>query len=163
MKGGFVVSCNVDWNVLRTEYIAGGISYRKLAEKHNISRRTIEEKAREEQWYKQKQAVCGKTVAKTVEILSDVEANKAVKVVEVADSILNRLYELAEGIESLSTKELRDMALTLKTIKETKGIKSEQDIREQEARIANLEKQAQKDNTDESIEVVMDAFEEYSI
>ena len=32
---------NIDWNVLRAEYIGGGTSYRKLAQKHGISVNTL--------------------------------------------------------------------------------------------------------------------------
>ena len=160
-EGGFAVSCNVDWNLIRTEYISGDISYRKLAEKYGLSRRTVEDKAKVENWYKQKQAVRGKSVAKTVELLSDVEAEKALRIIDVADELLNRVYEQAR--EDLSPKEIRSLASALKTIKETKGIKTALEIREQEARIANLEKQVEKDNSDDTIEVVMDAFEEYSV
>lgn len=47
-----------------------------------------------------------------------------------------------------SVNALKEMSTTLKNLKECKGVKSEIDLREQEARIRNLEKQAaEEDNT----------------
>lgn len=147
-KGGFTVSCIVDWNAIRAEYIAGGTSYRKLAEKYGISRRTIEDKAKQEQWVKQKQAVCGKTVAKTIEIISDVEADKAVKINDVADKLLSRLDELAQQ-EFVTVSMIKEMSASLRYLKDVKGVKSDLDIKEQEARIKNLENQNKNGNDDD--------------
>jgi hypothetical protein len=41
------------------------------------------------------------------------------------------------------------MATTMKYLKECKGVKSDADMREQEARIRNLERQAEKDGGDD--------------
>ena len=38
----------MDWKKLRAEYIAGGTSYRKLAEKHNVSFHTLRKQAAKE-------------------------------------------------------------------------------------------------------------------
>ena len=45
-----------------------------------------------------------------------------------------------------SVNALKEMATTLKYLKECKGVKSDIDLREQEARIKNLEKQAAEDD-----------------
>ena len=53
---------------------------------------------------------------------------------------------------------LKEMATTMKYLKECKGVKSDADMREQEARIRNLEKQAEKEaDTVNEIEIVFNA------
>ena len=55
---------NVDWEKIKAEYLAGGTSYRKLAEKHGVPRSTLEQRAKREQWTKQHEDVKGKAEAK---------------------------------------------------------------------------------------------------
>jgi hypothetical protein len=55
-----------------------------------------------------------------------------------------------------SVNSLKEMATAMKYLKECKGVKSEADIREQEARIAKLQKEAQEDTeTDNEIKVTL--------
>ena len=46
------------------------------------------------------------------------------------------------------------MATTMKYLKECRGVKSEADMREQEARIKKLQKEAQEEAQDKSITIV---------
>ena len=39
-----------DWNAIRAEYIGGGTSYRKLAEKHGVSFMVLKTRAKKEDW-----------------------------------------------------------------------------------------------------------------
>ena len=41
---------DTDWSAIRAEYIAGGISLRKLAEKHGVSFNTLKYRAKVERW-----------------------------------------------------------------------------------------------------------------
>ena len=43
---------NYDWETIKTEYIANDISLRAIAEKHGISRLTVEKHSKEEGWVK---------------------------------------------------------------------------------------------------------------
>ena len=59
---------------------------------------------------------------------------------------------------------LKELATTMKYLKECKGVKSEADIREQEARIAKLQKEAMEEDTKDTefkVTLVGD-LEEYS-
>lgn len=51
------------WDAIRAEYLAGGTSYRKLAAKYGLSRRTLEDRARSEHWAELRGQVRGKVVA----------------------------------------------------------------------------------------------------
>lgn len=48
---------HVDWEKIKAEYLQGGTSYRKLAEKYSVSRTTLEQRARKEEWTKQREDV----------------------------------------------------------------------------------------------------------
>lgn len=55
---------NVDWEKIKAEYLAGGTSYRKLAEKYGVPRSTLEQRAKREEWTKKHEEVKGKAEAK---------------------------------------------------------------------------------------------------
>lgn len=63
-----------------------------------------------------------------------------------------------------SVNALKEMSTVLKNLKECKGVKTDIDLREQEARIKNLEKQAAQEEDNNDIRVVIgNEAEDYSI
>lgn len=149
----------MDWKKIKAEYIAGGISYRKLAEKHGVSFNTLKTRAKEEQWYELRQQKDLKTTTKIVETISNNEAKKATDLSDLADKLLAKISEVIEKVEN--TKDIKNLTSAIKDLKEIKGCKSEADIREQEARIKKLQKEAERDDdTTNEIEVVFKAGEE---
>lgn len=132
----------IDWKKLKAEYIAGGTSYRKLAEKYGVSFNTLKTRAKEEQWYNLRQQKDHRTTTKIVESLSDKDAEKAVDIIDVANKLLGKISELMDTVP-LDTQSMKHLTSALKDLREIKGVKSDADIREQNARIRNLEKQLQ--------------------
>ena len=150
----------MDWKRIKAEYIAGGTSYRKLAEKYGVSFNTLKTRAKEEQWYELRQQKDHKTTTKIVETLSDKDAEKAVDIIDVADKLLGKLSELMETMV-VDTQSFKQLTSALKDLKEIKGYKSDADMREQEARINKLRKEAEReDDTTNEIEIVFKAGEE---
>ena len=131
----------MDWKRIKAEYIAGGTSYRKLAEKYGVSFNTLKTRAKEEQWYELRQQKDHRTTTKIVESLSDKDAEKAVDIIDVADKLLGKLSELMETMV-VDTQSFKQLTSALKDLKEIKGYKSEADMREQEARIKKLQMEA---------------------
>ena len=145
----------MDWKRIKAEYIAGGTSYRKLAEKYGVSFNTLKTHAIDEQWHKLRQQANHKATTKMVEAVSEKEAERIDKIVDVADKLLNKIAEVIDLISD--TQGLKHISSALKDIKDIKGFKSAADMREQEARIRNLEKQAEADNnTDNEIKVTIE-------
>ena len=138
----------MDWKRIKAEYIAGGTSYRKLAEKYGVSRSKLQAKATSENWVDLKSQAQAKTESKMVDLISDQDAKKAVNIVDVADKLLGKISELMDTVP-LDTQSMKHLTSALKDLKEIKGFKSDADMREQEARIRNLEKQAEKDDTND--------------
>ena len=150
----------MDWKRIKAEYIAGGTSYRKLAEKYGVSFNTLKTHAVEEQWYKLRQQKDKKTTTKIVETISDKEAEKAVNIIDVANKLLGKISELMDNMP-LDTQSMKHLTSALKDLKDIKGYKSEADMREQEARIAKLQREAERDDDAvNEIEVVFKAGEE---
>ena len=150
----------MDWKRIKAEYIAGGTSYRKLAEKYGVSRSKLQAVATREKWVELKSQTQAKTESKLVESISDKESKKATDIVDVADKILEKISTMIDTVKD--TQGIKHITSALKDIKDIKGFKTDADMREQEARIAKLQKEAEKvDDSDVTeIEVTFNAGEE---
>lgn len=144
----------MDWKRIKAEYIAGGISYRKLAEKHGVSFNTLKTHAIEEKWHQLRQQANHKATTKMVETISQKEAKRVININDVADKLLEKINDVIIG-RIFDTQGIKHISSALKDIKDIKGFKSDADMREQEARIKNLEKQAMSDNTVHDVTVTI--------
>lgn len=192
----------MDWKRIKAEYIAGGTSYRKLAEKYKVKLSALRNVAEKEKWVELKTQAQHKTNTKIVDSVSEKEAEKAVdkleRVSDLTDKLLDKIEQAVEELDiqlyknvektkkieyknekrpDKPTKEiiheeekvievktiidrsgLKAIASALRDIKEIQMLKSELDKQEQEARIAKLRKDAEKeDDTVNQIEVVFTA------
>jgi uncharacterized protein YjcR len=145
-----------DWKKIKAAYIAGGTSYRKLAEKYGVSFNTLKRRAKEEQWYELRGQKDLKTTTKIVETLSNNDAKKAVDIIDVADKLLEKIEEVAATVSDPDS--IKKLTSAIKDIKDIKGVKSDADMREQEARIEKLRREAEReDDTTNEIEIVFNA------
>ena len=145
-----------DWQAIKTEYITTETSYRKLAQKYGVSATQICNVGRDEKWVEQREQFLSKTTAKTLEKISQQEANRAAKIHSVADKLLLKIEAIVESGELLDTKGIRALTAAVKDLKEIQSVRSDLDKQEQEARIANLRKQADKeDDNKEPIQVII--------
>ena len=148
----------MDWNTIKAEYIAGGTSYRKLAEKYNVPRTTLERKAKDEKWAELRRQAEGKAEAKIINAISNQNAKIDTKYFSLVDKLLDRAAEVIEQTSAWNAVTIKEMASAMKYLKECKGVKSDADMREQEARIDKLRKEAEKeDDSIKEIEVVLTA------
>lgn len=150
----------MDWKRIKAEYIAGGTSYRKLAEKYNVPFGTLRRIAKQEEWTQKRTQVEHNVDTGIVDSVSQKETKKAVDIIDVADKLLDKIEELAETLV-VDTQSLKQLTSALKDLKEIKGYKSAIDLKEQEARIEKLRKEAEcEDDTPAEIEVVFKAGSE---
>jgi transposase-like protein len=149
----------VDWNAIKAEYIAGGTSYRKLAEKYGVSKTTLERKAKAEKWIELRGQAEDRVETNIVNQVTKTKTKNAIKLESVADKALEKILELLEVAND--TQSIKHITSALRDIKEVKGIKSKADMKEQNARIAKLQAEVNRDdNTVKEIEVTFNAGKE---
>lgn len=153
----------VDWNKLKSEYIAGGTSYRKLAAKHGVPFNTLKTIAIKEGWVNLREQAEHDTTTKIVNDIVKQNAKIDEKYFKLVDKLLKKAEEVIDNTPIWQCTSIKEMATALKYIKECKGVKSEADMREQEARIKNLQKQVDDDAGGREITVhIQGSANEYS-
>lgn len=152
-----------DWDAIKTEYITGNISYRKLAEKYGIQYSVVANRGRHEKWPEERDRYNIRKRSKTLERISSQEAARAAKIFGVADKLLLKIERMADSDKALNGKDIRALTAAVKDLKEIHGVKTALEREEQQARIDVLRRQADKENTGkEPITVVMgEELEEY--
>ena len=88
-------------------------------------------------------------------IAKDISKN-AIKINDVADKLLDKIVTLLDEFDGIDSQSIKQLTSSLKDIKDIKGIKSDIDLREQEARIDKLRKDAMEEEKDKTITVVME-------
>ena len=153
---------NWDYTAIKAEYIADGkSSIRKLANKYGIPYGTLNKRACSEKWKAQKDRSGEKTVAKAIAKIEDGRASRMLRLQTVTDKVLNKIEKAVETMvdsdpELINPLAFKQITGALKDIKEIQMLRSDIDIREQEARIRNLEKQADADDTVSEVTVTIE-------
>ena len=153
----------MNWNELKAEYIAGGTSYRKLAAKYDVPFNTLKTIAIKEGWVNLREQAEHNTTTKIVNDIVKQNAKINEKYFNLVDKLLDKAEEVIDNTPIWQCTSLKEMASALKYLKECKGVKSDADMREQEARIKNLEKQIEDDTGNKEITVhIQGSANEYS-
>lgn len=148
-----------NWQAIKTEYITTQTSYRKLAEKYGVSRVQIGNVGRDEKWVELRRQHLDNTVSKAVAAVENAHVNRAKKMQSVADKLLLKIEALVDR-PGMMPKDIRSLVAAVKDLKEIQGVKSELDEKEQRARIANLEKQAAKEDSSNAPTLVVEGLPE---
>lgn len=143
----------MDWNKLKAEYIAGGTSYRKLAEKYNVSFAILRREAEKGKWTQLRTQVAQEADTKIVDVISSDIAKNSISINDIADKLLKKIGKMLDDAEVLGSQEIKHYTSALKDIKDIKGIRSELDFEEQRARIEKLKKETDDEQKDNSIVV----------
>lgn len=153
-----------DWAAIRAEYIAGGTSYRKLAARYAVSLHTLRKRAEREKWTEMRSQAYAMAGTKSVEKAAEAAATYDSRIYATADKLLDRVSEAIEAIDGTDTGSMRQIAAILRDLQDIKGLRSDLDRREQEARIAKLRREAERDDEgDRVVEIRLSgALEEYS-
>ena len=136
-----------DWQKIKTEYITTDTSYRKLAQKYGLDQATIAQRGKKEDWVGIRKQKASETQAKIIDAVEDRKVDRATRLQSVADKLLDKVEALVESGDPMymNSQAMKHISGVLKDIKEIQMIRSDADMREQEARIKNLQKQAEKD------------------
>ena len=141
-----------DWQKIKTEYITTDTSYRKLAQKYELSQSQLRRVGKQENWVALRRQHLDSTLGVNADAVSRQQADRAAKLITVSDLLLARVKSLLEeeGAALSNTQSMKHLSGVLKDIKEIQMIRSDADIREQEARIAKLLKQAEKEEQEQT-------------
>ena len=81
----------IDWNAIRAEYIGGGTSYRKLAEKHQVSFMVLKTRAKKEDWPGLRTQAEHKASTEATQKTAEAAADNAVIAADIKKRLLLRL------------------------------------------------------------------------
>jgi transcriptional regulator of heat shock response len=146
-----------DWTKIKTEYITTQISYRALEEKYGINYRVIADRGKKEGWSQLRSQHQDRTLTRAVEKICEKKADRAARLNDVAEKLLERVEQLLELDDKivLDTQGMKHISGVLKDIKDIQMVRSEADLREQEARIAKLRREAEREEDDKDRKVTV--------
>lgn len=100
----------MDWESAKAEYVSGGTSYRKLAEKYGITLAVLRNVAQREEWVKLKAQTQHKANTEIVRSVSKKKAKKTVdKLKRVSDLTDKLLDKLEQAINELDIQLYKDV------------------------------------------------------
>lgn len=97
----------MSWRKLKAEYIAGGISQRKLAEKYGVPFGTLQKRARVEKWNAKRRNAEAKAVEKVTQKTAEAVADNAVLIERVKTGLLQRLVSMVEEYPDKNAAEIK--------------------------------------------------------
>lgn len=154
----------MDWSKIKAEYISGGTSYRKLAKKYDVSFNTLKDIAIREHWAELKEQAHNDAATRMVSVVSKENSKIDDKYYRLVDMLLDKTEEVIVNTPIWQVTTLKEMATAMKYIKECKGIKSDIDLKEQNARIDKLIKETQEEKKDTSIHITFgDEVKKYGV
>lgn len=146
-----------DWEKIKAEYITTEISVRDLAQKYGVHYTTIGKKASKEGWQTLRQQQTNMTLTKILEADTEQKVDRATKLYNAADDLLEKIVSGISSVAIVSPTAAKNYSDALRNIKEIHMIRSTEDVEEQKARIAKLQKETQKvDNEKSSITITLE-------
>lgn len=117
-----------DWVRIENEYLNCDISYRKLAEKHDVNINTLTRKAIDGNWVEkrkqQKSKITAKLQQKTVDAIVSKEVDRLAKISNVADLLLEKIELAASQIkDKKNSRDIKQLASALKDIRDIQIVK----------------------------------------
>ena len=93
----------VDWLAIRNDYINGGGSYRKLAEKYGVPLRTIAQHAKDEKWKEAKETNCNNIATnlqqKTADAIVQSEVDRVTRLLAISDTLLTKIEQAVNELD----------------------------------------------------------------
>lgn len=137
----------INWNAIRTDYITSTLSYRDLEAKYGVCYRQIAKKGKAENWRSQRSQHNTNVVTKILSDDIEQKVSSIERLESVADKVLVKIEAYIDACDpvEIDTQSMKHISGVLKDIKDV--MRNRKDLDEQDARIANLRKQAEKDDS----------------
>ena len=142
-----------NWKKIRYDYITSTKSYRDLATEYGVSFNTLAKRAKREGWSDLRKNNDHKVTLETLAVHNQSEVQRNLGIIETADILLERLNQFIDMNPDMDIRDLRQCGMLLSVLKDSKNLNA--DIREQEAKIKNLEKAANEESPIVSVEFKM--------
>lgn len=137
------------------------MSYRQLCDKYHVSSSQLNRVAKEEQWVVLREQYQREAVAKAMQSAIEAQADNADMIFATARKLLLKVDAAVDGLEVTDIAAFDKIARTLKSISDVLMIRSEADMREQEARIKSLNMKNGEER-DDTIIVELGRAKEYA-
>lgn len=147
---------SADWNRIKTEYITTDISCRKLAEKHGVSESTLFKRCSKERWEALRKQHDSTVEAKTLAVDAKRKTDRVARLKSVADKLLDKIEQTVGDDAPMSAGAIKNLSEALKNIQQAQMLRTERDDREQDARIAKLQREAQDQDRSKTITVTLE-------
>lgn len=108
------MSKSADWSAIRAEYIAGGISQRKLAAKYGVSFNTLKDRANAERWAAARTETYHNTTTEAQQRIVVAKADAAADNATIAESIKKNLLLLLQRTAESFPKDATEIKTTAK-------------------------------------------------
>lgn len=89
---------NVNWDAIRAEYIGGGISQRKLADKYGIKPDVLMQRAGREHWKQDRDEAARKALAKTQQKAAEIISDNATIAGRIRNKLLRKLEKEIDAL-----------------------------------------------------------------
>ena len=150
------IRSDADWDDIKNEYVTTTISTRVLAKKRAVPYSTLRSRAAKEKWYALKEQYRRDVGTKQIAAAQKQAANYHVKLYDIAYKVATQLETLVDSgdMVSLGLKP-RDVTGALKDLADVLHLRSDADMREQEARIRKLQRDAEQAQTESTKQLVI--------
>ena len=145
----------MDWSRIRKDYIAGRGSYRELSAKYGVPYRTLADRAKAEKWVELRNQSRAKAASKTVEAVADANGRVQTRMQDAAEALIGKVVEGVLAADPEDARNLKAYSGVLRDLKEVLDLRTPLDVKEQEARIEKLRREAEKEREDRNREVVV--------
>ena len=93
----------VNWRKVKAEYIAGGISQRKLADKYGIKWNTLRDRANEEHWTAARKRSEKKALQRAEQKTAEIVVDNATRLERIKTKILIKLESMVDAYSENAT------------------------------------------------------------
>ena len=97
----------MNWRKIKAEYIAGGISQRKLAEKYGVNRNLLMRIAQREKWKDKRDKAEAKALEKVEQKTAEIVADNATLCEQIKTKLLQKLAVMVDQFPDRGAGELR--------------------------------------------------------
>ena len=108
----------MDWNAAKTEYVTTDTSYRKIADKYNVSLTQVAKHASDDEWVEAKKQFLNDTYTSTLNVMAEGNVERVSRILIVSDRILKKVENAVDLVEETDMRAYKQMTAILKDIKD---------------------------------------------